>query len=36
VIEGARVEEIFPDRVRFSLDGRTIEVHLGRFPDGNP
>jgi hypothetical protein len=28
VIEGARVEEILADRVRFAWEGRTIEVEL--------
>jgi len=36
VIEGAKVEEIFPDRVRFSIDGRIIEVSLGRSAGENP
>jgi general secretion pathway protein B len=29
-VEGARVEEIFPDRVRFSFANRTFEVSLGK------
>jgi general secretion pathway protein B len=29
VIEGARVEEILPDRVRFSINGRSFEVPVG-------
>ncbi|KAF0221155.1 MAG: hypothetical protein FD174_653 [Geobacteraceae bacterium] len=29
-VGGARVEEIFPDRVRFSLENRTVEVLLGK------
>jgi general secretion pathway protein B len=28
-IAGALVEEILPDRVRFSQEGKTFEVHLG-------
>lgn len=29
-LDGAVVEEIFPDRVRFSQGGKTFEVHLGK------
>ncbi len=29
-LEGAVVEEILPDRVRFSQGGRTFEVHLSK------
>ena len=29
VVEGARVEEILADRVRFSSAGRSFEVELG-------
>ncbi|HTY20612.1 MAG TPA: general secretion pathway protein GspB [Geobacteraceae bacterium] len=36
VIEGAKVEEILPDRVRFSIDGRIIEVSLGRSAGEKP
>ncbi|HTP64662.1 MAG TPA: general secretion pathway protein GspB [Geobacteraceae bacterium] len=36
VIEGARVDEIFPDRVRFSHAGRKFEVTLGKIPANNP
>lgn len=32
VVEGARVEEIFPDRVRFSFNDRTFEIPLGKIP----
>jgi general secretion pathway protein B len=28
-VQGARVEEIFPDRVRFSIQGRPFEVAVG-------
>jgi len=35
-IDGARVEEIYPDRVRFSVGDRTVEVSLGRSPGGSP
>jgi general secretion pathway protein B len=31
VIEGARVEEILADRVRFAWEGRTVEVELGEM-----
>jgi len=34
-INGAVVEEILPDRVRFSRDGRTFEVHLGKAEKNN-
>lgn len=30
MVEGARVEEIFQDRVRFSFDKQTFEIPLGR------
>ncbi len=36
VIEGARVQEIFPDRVRFSFADRTFDVTLGKIPGENP
>ncbi len=36
VIEGARVEEIFPDRVRFSFNGRQFEVPLGKIAGERP
>ncbi|HZV81393.1 MAG TPA: general secretion pathway protein GspB [Geobacteraceae bacterium] len=29
-LDGAVVEEILPDRVRFSQEGKTFEVHLGK------
>ncbi len=32
VIAGAKVEEIFPDRVRFSFGERKIDVPLGKTP----
>ena len=31
VVEGARVEEIFPDRVRFSINDKTFEISLGKI-----
>ncbi len=31
VVEGARVEEIFPDRVRFSINDKTFEIPLGKI-----
>ena len=31
VVEGARVEEIFPDRVRFSINDKTFEVPMGKI-----
>ena len=31
VVEGARVEEIFPDRVRFSFNDKTFEISLGKI-----
>jgi len=34
-IAGAVVEEILPDRVRFSKNGRTFEVHLGKAEKNN-
>lgn len=34
-INGAVVEEILPDRVRFSRDGRTFEIHLGKAEKNN-
>jgi general secretion pathway protein B len=36
VVEGARVEEIFPDRVRFTFNDRTFEITLGKIPGDNP
>jgi len=36
MIEGAKVEEIFPDRVRFSLNGKSIEVPLDLLPGETP
>jgi general secretion pathway protein B len=36
VVEGARVEEIFPDRVRFSFNGKTFEIPLGKISGENP
>jgi general secretion pathway protein B len=35
-VDGARVEEIFPDRVRFSFANRTFEVSLGKTSGGTP
>ena len=35
-VEGARVEEIFPDRVRFSFANRTFEVSLGKTSGTTP
>jgi general secretion pathway protein B len=35
-VGGARVTEIFPDRVRFSLNDRTFDVPLGNSSDENP
>jgi general secretion pathway protein B len=36
VVEGARVEEIFPDRVRFSFNDKTFEIPLGKISGENP
>ncbi len=36
VIEGAKVQEIFPDRVRFSFADRTFDVPLGKIQGENP
>jgi general secretion pathway protein B len=33
VVEGARVEEIFPDRVRFSFNDKTFEIPLGKISE---
>jgi len=30
IVEGAQVEEIFPDRVRFSFKGSTFEIQMGK------
>jgi general secretion pathway protein B len=30
MVEGARVEKIFQDRVRFSFDQQTFDISLGR------
>ncbi|MBI5656110.1 MAG: general secretion pathway protein GspB [Geobacter sp.] len=30
MVEGAQVEEIFPDRVRFSFKGSTFEIQMGK------
>jgi general secretion pathway protein B len=35
-VDGARVEEIFPDRVRFSFANRTFEVSLGKTSGAAP
>jgi general secretion pathway protein B len=35
VIEGARVEEILPDRVRFSINDRSLEIPVGNIPGEN-
>lgn len=36
VVEGAKVEEIFPDRVRFSYDEKTFDIPLGKTSGENP
>ncbi|HEX9022686.1 MAG TPA: general secretion pathway protein GspB [Geobacteraceae bacterium] len=36
VIEGAKVEEIFPDRVKFSVGEQTFEISLGKPSGGAP
>ena len=36
VVEGARVEEIFPDRVRFSFNDKTFEIPVGKISGENP
>jgi len=36
VVEGARVEEIFPDKVRFSFNNRTFEITMGKISGENP
>ncbi|RPJ02380.1 MAG: hypothetical protein EHM36_12565, partial [Deltaproteobacteria bacterium] len=33
VIEGARVEEILPDSVRFSIKGKEFLIHLEKDPE---
>jgi general secretion pathway protein B len=35
VVEGAKVEEILPDRVRFSIGGRSLEITVGNLPGEN-
>jgi general secretion pathway protein B len=35
VVEGAKVEEILPDRVRFSINGRGLEIAVGNLPGEN-
>jgi general secretion pathway protein B len=35
MVDGARVEEIFPDKVRFSFANRTFEVFLGKTSGEN-
>jgi general secretion pathway protein B len=35
VVEGARVEEILSDRVRFSINGRSLEITVGNLPGEN-
>jgi general secretion pathway protein B len=35
VVEGARVEEILPDRVRFTINDRSFEIPVGNIPGGN-
>jgi general secretion pathway protein B len=30
VVAGARIEEILPDRVRFTQDSRSFEIFLGK------
>jgi general secretion pathway protein B len=34
-VEGAKVEEILPDRVRFSINGRSLEITVGNLPGEN-
>jgi general secretion pathway protein B len=36
VVDGARVEEIFQDRVRFFYNDKTIEIPLGKISGENP
>jgi hypothetical protein len=36
MVGSARVEEIFPDRVRFFLDGQSFDVPLGKSSGGRP
>jgi general secretion pathway protein B len=36
IVEGAKVEEIFPDRVRFSYDEKTFDIPLGKTSGENP
>lgn len=36
VIEGARIEEIFPDRVKFSMGDQTFDVSLGKASGETP
>ena len=36
VVEGAKVEEIFPDRVRFSYDEKTFDIPIGKTSGENP
>jgi general secretion pathway protein B len=36
VVEGAKVEEIFPDRVRFSYDEKIFDIPLGKTSGENP
>jgi len=36
VVEGAKVEEIFPDRVRFSYNEKTFDIPLGKTSGENP
>jgi general secretion pathway protein B len=36
IIDGAKVEEIFPDRVRFSVNGKTVVVPFDDLPGGTP
>lgn len=35
VVEGARVEEILPDRVRFTINDRSFEIPVGNIPGEN-
>lgn len=36
IVAGARVEEIFPDRVKFSFNDKTFEIPLGKISGENP
>jgi general secretion pathway protein B len=30
IVDGAKVEEILPEKVRLKMDGKTIEIGLGK------